>query len=364
MSTATVITEAEITASLVAAAKTLADGSRYYPYPGTLEPLDSVTTIISATNSKPWIGYWKGRQSSAWVIDNWAIVARVMAEEGAGSEISIPLLPDHLQEALYDLGGGDFQFVADVTEWMTDGFVNFVSAFGSALRFLATEMAVYNQPLGWAGTLDGIAELDGYAISIGTGPRGTDEITASPGSVLRICFDTKTGKDMEGTWKEQLAAYRRATECLLPLGDLRPMPATDCGAVLHLRPEYPDGWLLTLVSAGDDEAAWERFSKAASIYRERQAVKAKPGPSIRPLRADGTMPGPRLCDVAGEGYGRALAPLRKSLGGAAELEDLAGFTAADVLAVKGVGPKLIDAIREMLAGYGLCLADENAVVAA
>jgi hypothetical protein len=29
-----------------------------------------------------------------------------------------------------------------------------------------------------------------------------------------------------------------------------------------------------------------------------------------------------------------------------------------------VGPKLIDAIREMLAGYGLCLADENAVVAA
>ena len=79
--------------------------------------------------------------------------------------------------------------------------------------------------------------------------------------------------------------------------------------MLHLRPEYPDGYLLMLVAGADDEAAWQRFQRAASIYRERQQVKGKPGKSVRPLRADGTMPGPRLCDLAGEGYGRALAPL-------------------------------------------------------
>ena len=48
----------------------------------------------------------------------------------------------------------------------------------------------------------------------------------------------------------------------MPLGDLVPMPATNCGAVLHLRPDYPDGYLLMLVSAKDDEPAWARFQKA------------------------------------------------------------------------------------------------------
>jgi hypothetical protein len=219
-------------------------------------------------------------------------------------------------------------------------------------------MPVYNVELGYAGTLDMIIILAGYAVSRGTGPKGADEIVASPGSRLVVCVDAKTGKAMEGTWKEQVAAYRRATECAPSLGDLRPMPATDCGAVLHLRPDYPDGYSLTLVSSRDDELAWRRFSKALSIYRERQEVKDKPGPAIRPLRTDGTMPGPRLCDVYGEGYGRALNPLRSALGAKAELADVARFTAGDLLTVKGIGPKLVGAVREMLADYGLCLAGE------
>jgi hypothetical protein len=217
----------------------------------------------------------------------------------------------------------------------------------------ATEMAVYNQPLGIAGTLDMIIVLTGYAIH----PDG-DRLIACRGSVVSVCVDTKTGRNPEGTWKEQLAAYRRMTECLLPMGDLQPMPRTDAAAVLHLRPSYPDGYLLMMVAGPADDAAWERFEKAASIYRERQSVKGKPGKAIRPLRADGTMPGPRICDLASEGYGRALSPLGKALGAATELEDLARFTVADVLAVKGVGPKLIETIRLMLADHGLSLAGE------
>jgi hypothetical protein len=139
---------------------------------------------------------------------------------------------------------------------------------------------------------------------------------------------------------------------------MHPMPETDCGAVLHLRPEYPDGYLLMLVSAREDEAAWGRFLKAVSVYRDRQQVKGKPGTSIRPLRADGTMPGPRLCDLASEGYGRALAPLRMALGAATELEDIARFTEAELLAVKGIGPKLIETTRVMLADHGLSMASE------
>jgi len=375
------------------------DDSRHYPYPPTGHLLDSVTTVIAATNSKPWIAKWHGSSSTAWCVDNMTLLAQTLREQGrkaaidlgkdaaeqlrgikadagtyvhdvqealiywaaspgrTGADIALPVLPEHLENAWYDLGGGESAPLVDVVEWMVDGFIAFVARFNP--RFEATEMAVYNVALGYAGTLDMIIVLTGYAISYGTGPRGEDEIVASPGSVLTICVDTKTGREPEGTWKEQLAAYRRATECLLPLGEVHPMPRTDCGAVLHLRPDYPDGFLLMLVSARDDEAAWDRFGKAVSIYRERQDVKAKPGTVIRPLREDGTMPGPRLCDLASEGYGRALAPLRKALGAGCELEDLARFTSEDVLAIKGVGKTLIETIRQMLADHGLSLAGET-----
>jgi DNA-directed RNA polymerase alpha subunit len=70
------------------------------------------------------------------------------------------------------------------------------------------------------------------------------------------------------------------------------------------------------------------------------------------------MPGVRLCDVNGEGYGRALNPLRTALGATAELGDVARFTAAEILKVKGIGPKLIDTIRLMLADHRLHLKGE------
>jgi hypothetical protein len=375
-----------------AAPTTREDDSRFYTYPPTGEDLDSVTTVIAGTNNKPWIKKWYGSSATAWCVDNLTLLARTLKNKGrkeaidlgkdeaerlrsikadagtyvhdvqealiywaasgqGGAEIALPVLPGHLIGAMYD-----DEPIAKVTDFMVDGFISFVTDFNPV--FLATEMQVYNQPLGIAGTLDMIIALDGYGISIGTGHRGADRVVASPGETLVPCVDTKTGRNPEGTWKEQLAAYRRMRECLLPLGEVRPMPATNCGAVLHLRPEYPDGYLLMLVSASDDEAAWGRFQKAVSVYRDRQAVKDKPGTVIRPLRADGTMPGPRICDLASEGYGRALSPLAKALGAATELEDLARFTEADLLAISGIGPKLIDVITGMLADHGLQLASE------
>ena len=367
---------------------------RYYVYGPTGELLDSVTTVISGTDSKPWLRTWHATSSLGWAADNLDLFVKTVQSDGrkaaidlgkgaaeqvrdikadagtyvhdvlevmilwatspgrTGSGIALPLLPEHLEKALYD-----DEPLTDITDFMVDGFINFVSQFNP--EFIATEMAVYHQPLGVAGTLDMIIVLRGYAIH----PEG-DRLIECPGNVLVLCVDAKTGKNPDGTWKEQLAAYRRMKECLLPLGEIRAMPHTDCGAVLHLRPEYPDGYLLMLVAGADDEAAWDRFQKAASIYRERQKVKGKPGKSIRPLRPDGTMPGPRICDLAGEGYGRALAPLGKALGAGAELEDVARFTAAEILAIHRIGPKLLDTIRQMLAEHGLCLKDDGLVLLA
>lgn len=391
-------------AASATAVKTGEYDDRWYPYPPTGEDLASVTTAIGGTDSKPWKPGWYARTTAAYWADNLplatatlktlgrkaaidlskdeaerirdqkadagkyvhavqeALILWAASGEGEGANIAYPPLPAHLEGVLYDFGDGtEPPLLADVVKWMIDGFVNFVTAFGDTMKIAAAEMTVYNVGLGVAGTLDMIIILTGYAISRGTGPDGEDEIVACPGSVLVICVDTKTGKALEGTWQEQIAAYRRMTECdPTRMGDLHPMPATDCGAVLHLRPDYPDGWLLVLVSSEADDAAWGRFTAAAGLFLGRLKVKDRPGPSIRPLRADGTMPGPRLCDVAGMGYGRALAPLRKALGADAELSAVATFTAAELLKAKiGVGPKLIITIRGMLAAHHLHLAGEE-----
>lgn len=382
---------------------------RWYPYPPTGQDLASVTTIIDGTDSKPWKPGWYGRTTAAYWADNIALTTATLkvlgrkaaidlskdeaerirdqkadagkyvhavaealslwaeSRDGEGANIAYPPLPAHLEGVLYDFGDGAEPVpLADVVDAMVDGFVNFVAAFGDAMKIAAAEMTVYDVQLGVAGTLDMIIILTGYAISRGTGPDGEDEIVASPGSVLVICVDIKTGKALEGTWQEQISAYRKMTECdPSRMGDLHPMPETHAGAVLHLRPDYPDGWLLVLVSSAVDDAAYSRFCDAARVFLGRQKVKDRPGPSIRPLRADGTMPPPRLCDVAGMGYGRALAPLRKALGADAELTAVAEFTAKELLKAKiGVGPKLIITIREMLAAHRLTLAGEESPAAA
>jgi hypothetical protein len=374
------------------------DGQRTYPYPdGSTPPalLWSVTTIISATDSKPWLRGWYSRKSTEFCVDNIDLLARVRVTKGrqaaidlgkdearhryelkadvgtyvhdvkealilwahspgrTGADISIPDIPPHLVSALYDMGNDEYLPVPVVADFMITGFFNFVTDFKP--RFLATEMPVYNLDEGIAGTLDSIMVLPG----IGIAPDGKTPV-ANPGGELVIDEDTKTGQ-LEGTWKEQLAAYRRMTECRpSPLSGLRPKPATDAGAVLHLRPEYPRGYSLTLVAGADDQAAWDRFRRAFSTFTERQEVKSKPGIVIRPLRTDGTMTGLRLCDMYAEGLGRALSPLTKALGGEAELAEIAEFTADELLAIKGIGPKLIDLTRSMLAAHGLHLAGEDA----
>jgi hypothetical protein len=146
-------------------------------------------------------------------------------------------------------------------------------------------------------------------------------------------------------------------EALLPMGDLVPMPATDATAVLHLRPEHRNGWRLMLISADDDEAAWGTFLNSLATYQDRKAAKPKPGRVVYPLRADGTMPQPRLADLDGEGYGRAISPLVKARIG--DLEDLAAMTAAQLLATKGIGPKTIETVRVILADHGLHLLGEE-----
>jgi hypothetical protein len=377
-----------------ATATTQADGSRTYTYPPTGEQFPSVTTILSATEGKPHLVPWAARLAAEYAIDNRDLIGAVAdgramtvaakaggrqaavdlakkqsavirdrkrdtggyvhdvveslvlwqaSPEGHGADLALPELPAHLAGEYYDDDP-----VEDVADWMVEGFLNWVSDFGPDI--LAAEMTVFHPGLRAAGTLDSIADLPGLAI----GRSGR----FIPGAGVRSLIDVKTGKHLSVTWPEQVGAYRRFPECLLPFGEIAPLPATDCGAVLHLRPEHPRCYRFMLISGADDAAAWNRFRRAVEIFEGRSAAKAKPGKVCYPLRPDGTIRQPRIADLDGEGYGRALSPLVKALGTDADLELLAAMDAGDLLKIRGVGGKVLDLARLMLTDHGLHLRGE------
>lgn len=376
--------------TVVAVRKENQDGNRFYTHPVTGEQLMSVTTVLGATNSKPFLVPWSARLAAEFAVDNLERVAALLAEDGrqaavdlvkdqakqirelkadagtyvhdvaevlilwaaspdgTGRDIAIPTLPEHLVDAEYD-----DEPLEQVVDWMIEGFTNFVAAFSP--EFVAAEMAVFNTDLGVAGTLDIIIILRGVALT----PDG--RLIAAPGNILVLCVDIKTGRHLDRTVREQLAAYRRMREALMPMGEVVPMPATDAGAILHLRPEHRDGYRLMPISKLDDARAWNLFRRDVEICLGRADMKQKPGKVAYPLNPDGTMPAPRLEDLDGEGYGRSLAPLIKH--GLVDVEDVAKLTAASLLEIKGIGDKTADVVRQMLTDHGLTLADEAQPIA-
>ena len=367
--------------------------SDHYLYPPTGEELTRVTTVLDRTDGKQnFLVPWAAKLAAERTVDDIETILKILqtggrqaavdyakagaaeqrdlkadvgtyvhdvvealilwqaSPEGRGSDLALPVLPEHLQGQDYDEDP-----VEDVAEWMVDGFLAWVSEFRPVFR--AAEMTVFNYGLGVAGTLDIIADLPGFA----AGPAG---LIPSPGGSARVCVDVKTGRNSGVTWREQIAAYRHMTECLPDRlsTDLHPMPETDCGAVLHLRPEHLDGYRFMPISGTRDAAAWNRFRRDVEIYRGRAEESAKPGKACRPLRADGTMPQPRLADLDGEGYGRALGPLARALGRDADLEQVAAMSAGDLVKIKGIKDGLLKIIRLMLDDHGLHLADEAPVL--
>ena len=321
-----------------------ADGHRYYIHPVTGESLPSVTTIIEGTQDKPWLGPWRSKLAAEWCADNAHLRVEMTRDEfikaakgaaqkaseikaDAGSygheviaatilgwadpanagDINLPVLPDHLADVLID--GIPAQEFADK---VIAGFHRFVE--DHAPRFEASEMTIFNRLLGYAGTLDITAWL----------------------RLLRDlgCLDVKTGLHLGAGTQEQFAAYRRALECLMPLGEVLPMPPTVAGLILHLRPEYPDGYRLIRISDKDDAAAWNRFRRALLLFNERKAITGRPGTVVYPPLPDGSQPPMRLADV--EGYRGVPALLAKA--GVRTVADIGRLDAKGLLAIDGIGP--------------------------
>jgi hypothetical protein len=355
------------------------NGQRHYTYPVTGERFVSVTTVTNGTeDASHYLAPWRAKLAARYAVEHAgqligvahehgqdvaisqitraatllseikadagshvhdvveALIKWAASPAGRGSDIVLPALPEHLVGALYDE-----EPIEDVIDYMLTGFLNFMADWSP--RIIAAEMPIYNRAFKMAGTLDSIMELLGLAL------RPDGRTVAAPGSALLAMVDCKTGRHMKASWREQITAYRHMTEAWVPPGELVPLPGTNAGAVLHLRPEYRRGYRLMFVAPSLDEEAWNTFRHALNTWRGRDGKPKKTGPVAYPLRADGTLQPPYLADLDGEGYGRAPKALIKT--GLFTVEDVAAFTADQLLELDGIGPKTIPLIEQILTDH-------------
>jgi hypothetical protein len=143
-------------------------------------------------------------------------------------------------------------------------------------EFVASEASVYNKAFLYAGTLDGIAIIDGQMTMI----------------------DAKTGKNVYADAALQLAAYRHAEFVGLKNGNEIPVPPTDGAAVLHLGPGTYE-----LIPVDASQRSFDHFCAAYAIWRWTREGQAALGAAIHsfpPPTGRSPVFTPRL--VAGGGH--------------------------------------------------------------
>lgn len=307
---------------------------------------ESVTSIISAANAKPWLTDWSAKIAAGYAIEKHDEIGRLIADFGPlaardlvktearrrreqkaelGSYVHdviealilgapLPLIPDHLIDLEID---GE---VVD-PDAMADGFLAFVADHDPI--FHLAEATVCDRLRGTAGTLDIVCEFPRFPV----------------GHRLAL-LDAKSGIVLDKTMGAQLAGYRYSTEVWLDdLGTKAPMVPVDWAGILHLRPEYATGYKLFETPAGPAELAW--FDAMVTQYHMGRELSSKlVRKALYPPLPDGSQPAPMLEDTS--------LRCRKVLiaAGYVTLDDVA-LPSPTLLAIKGIGPKAVEAIYEL-----------------
>lgn len=346
------------------------DGNHTYVHPVTGEIYPSVSSIIGATNSKPWLTAWAAKLTAEWAADHLDLIVSTKAEAGRDAVVDLvkgaakrkrelkadtgsyvhtviealildtpggwPSIPDELLGQDYD---GE-PLTKELVDAIVDGFLAFCSHFHvSTGDFEMAEVTVCNRRKRYAGTLD-----LGVVIDLGTL------------GALRLVIDVKTGVRLDAAMVVQQAAYSDPdNEVWLPNGQIEPLPFFEGAAVLHLRREYTDGYKLWFVEHGLLLEAREAFGLMQQVHAWQMRTKAKPGRVIYPPLANGQQPLPLLEDL--DGWTKARNVLIAA--GYRTPAQLAECTATDLLAIKGFGKASLTQTRELLAAHNLTLTGDD-----
>ena len=212
--------------------------SRFYVDPISEDKLPSVTSVLNAL-AKPALKFWAAKKTAEAAVEEFGTIAQMVGQGKTEGAIDyLKRAPQRSSGPASKLGsevhdlcdriakGEDLKRVHPDHQAFVDNFQQWVKDF--EVGFLESEITVWSDTHGYAGTLDAICMIDGEA----------------------LILDWKTGAS--GVWADvalQLNAYANADCILDPDGTRRDLPQIDGAAVLHLRPEFAD---LYPVRLGDD----------------------------------------------------------------------------------------------------------------
>ncbi len=317
------------------------EGSRYYKDPGSDELLASVTTVIGATTSMPWLTPWAAKLAAEAAVGHYDLVGRLIAESGPEAAVEfVKGEAKRRREKASETG----IWLHDVVEAIAldislpelpDDVLPFAEAFFEwcvewSPRFLMSEATVAAPARGHAGTADLLVELPAF------------EGTPYEGSWL---LDAKSGANLSAWMPVQLEAYRRSTEVWLPRGQKVAMPSVDHVWVLHVR---PGGCKLICVDAQAGDSAYHAFLRMLELLDWKDSQGGRMGRVLYLPDENGQQPPPLLEDL---GDVPARAALSKT--GVYRLDQLAELDVERLQAISGVGPKSVLDVRAFLRSRGL-----------
>jgi hypothetical protein len=214
---------------------------------GTERRLDGVTTLLGNAIPKNGLTNWAAGEAASYAVEHWDELAPLPLLKRA-DEIRYAwkrelgrasLKGTEIHNLAERLSSGEQIDVPDNYEAHVEQCVKFLDKFEP--QPVVTEAVVVNRAVGYAGTLDMVADMLGH----------------------RYLIDWKTGKSVYAEAALQLAAYAHA-EHYLDGGVERPVAELGIqrGAVVHLRADGYDVYPMRI-----DEAAFMVFRHAAYMAR-------------------------------------------------------------------------------------------------
>lgn len=230
-------------------------GSRYYVHPETGESVPGVTSILGM-EPKPYLVGWAAKLAAEAAADNIDVLPEMIRNDREGAIEFLKFSSKRFTKRAADIGTaahGIFErlslgeTVGNVGEEMEPyrrHFVDFLETVQPVFHHV--EATVWNSTYSYAGSFDSVTEIEGKV-------------------VLADNKTTRSGVHDSTAW--QTAAYRFAEVLLEDTGRMTPMPATDGGIVIHVRPE---GWAVYPVDAGE-----ESFAEFLTMREQHRALREK-----------------------------------------------------------------------------------------
>ena len=263
-------------------------GGRVYQVPAEVgydaETVPSVTTVLKQVAS-PQLERWSRGKCAELAIAS-AADGRLQAWLGQGEDVA----RRHIADAPFterDTAGSVGSAVHKYLEAYLRG-EELPQLIGPHLDAAQHAIAAFSD-LGITPGADGMlteatcwGQIDGMPYAGALDLMATATIGGRQRHVLADVKTIRTTAGMRG-WAAQIAAYRSAEYVVLGDGSIGPMPATDGGIVLHVR---PTGTSVYALKPAEESGALDYFRSALQLHTLRNAEMHSPNPFITTSEED------------------------------------------------------------------------------